>query len=273
MRRWLVVAWAVTMSMTAVPSAFARTQTASSGNLTATFRFSGKYPNYSGERITIAQGGNVLYDQPVNSHLCGAACAPGAPDVKQSSVRVLDLEQNGQPDVVLDLFSGGAHCCSIEQIFSFAPATMTYVKTERNFGNPGVRIVDLNRDGRYEFLTADDSFAYRFTDFAASGLPIQILTFANRHFTGVTRRYPKLIAKDAAVWLGLFRQHYDDSVGFIAAWAADEYLLGHGKRVRRYLARQLKAGHLNSALSPEEPGGRRFVTILQNFLRERGYRR
>jgi hypothetical protein len=190
-------------------------------------------------------------------------------------VHVLDLEHNGQPDVVLDLYSSGAHCCSIEEIFSFDPGTMTYVMTEHDFGDPGDMIVDLRHNGRYEFLTADDSFAYAFTDYAASGLPIQILTFTNGHFVNVTRHYPKLIANDAGRWMKAFnslaRQNYFDSVGVVAAWAADEDLLGHVKLVNGFLAEQLNAGHLNSALSPVEPGGARFVAKLQKFLRMHGY--
>jgi hypothetical protein len=56
----------------------------------------------------------------------------------------------------------------------------------------------------------------------------------------------------------------------MAAWAADEDLLGHVKLVNRYLAQQAKAGHLNS---PLYPGGKRFVTKLQKFLRRHGYLR
>jgi hypothetical protein len=277
MRRTLVIACVLTMSLVAAPAVLATTQMAHSGNVTATFTFQGKYPNYSGETITIAQAGTVFYDQPVVSKFCETECAPGSPFGKQSSVHVVDLEHNGQPDVVLDLFSGGAHCCSIEQIFSFDPGTMTYVETERDFWDPGKQIVDLGHNGRYEFLTADDSFAYEFTDYAASGLPIEILTFSDRHFQNVTRRYPKLIAKDATIWLKAFtsmsKQHYQDSVGVIAAWAADQDLLGHSKLVSRFLAQQLKAGHLNSGLSPEEPGGKKFVANLQKFLRKHGYLR
>src|ERR1700735_4360138 len=98
---------------------------------------------------------------------------------------------------------------------------MTYAPTERDFGDPGDEIVDLDHNGHYEFLTADDWFAYEFTDFAASGLPIEILTFSGGRFHNVTRSYPKLIAKDAASYLkafkGMAKQHYSDSVGVIAA--------------------------------------------------------
>jgi hypothetical protein len=272
-RRGLIMAWVLAASLAVAPEALAATQTAHSGNVTATFAFKGKFPNYTSETISIAQAGQVLYNQPVVAKFCGMQCAPGSTFGKSSSVHVVDLEHDGRPDVVLDLYSGGAHCCSIEQIFSFDPGTMTYVETERNFGDPGEQIVDLGHNGRHEFLTADDSFAFAFTDFAASGLPIQILTFSGRHFQNVTRSYPKLIQKDAAVWLNAFKsmskQHYQDSVGVIAAWAADEDMLGHSKLVSRYLAQQQKAGHLNGGVSH----GKKFVAKLQKLLRKLGYLR
>jgi hypothetical protein len=276
MRRILAIAMAagawLVVSLVVTPVAPATTQTASAGNVTATFTFQGKFPNYQGQRLQISQGGSVLYDQPVTSKFCANLCAPYTAVTGRSDVAVVDLEHTGRPDVVLDLYSGGAHCCTIVQIFSFDPGTMTYVKTERNFGDPEARIVDLGHNGRFEFLTADDSFAYAFTDFAASGLPIEIETFSIRHFTAVTRRYPRLIAKDAAIWLRAFKaqasEHYSDSVGVIAAWAADEDLLGHVKLVNRYLSQQAAAGHLNA---PFGAGGTKFVANLQKFLRRRGY--
>ena len=275
-RRSLMTVCVVTaLALVAAPAALATTQTAQSGDVTATFTFTGSYPNFTGLHLSIAQGSTVFYDQPVTSTVCGKYCAPGSPSGKESSVHVLDLEHNGQPDVVLDLYSGGAHCCWIEQVFSFDPGTMTYVMSQHDFEDPGEEIVDLGHNGRDEFLTADDSFAYEFTDFAASGLPIQILTFSGGHFLNVTRHYPKLIARDAARWMKAFnsmaKQHYADSVGVAAAWAADEELLGHVRLVNRFLARQVALGHLGSALSPQEPGGAKFVAKLRRFLRRHGY--
>jgi hypothetical protein len=190
-------------------------------------------------------------------------------------VHVVDLEHTGEPDVVLDLYTGGAHCCTVEQIFSFDPISATYIeRIERDFGDPLVRIVDLAHNGRFQLLTADDSFAYAFTDFAASGLPIQIFKFSGGRFIDVTRHYRRQVARDAARWLKAFKSmarfDYGDSVGVIAAWAADEDRLGHVKLVRRYLAQQAAAGHLNA---PFTPGGKKFVAKLQRFLRAHGYLR
>lgn len=272
MRRALICMAVTAVCLAAAPAALATTQTASAGNVTATFTFQGKVPNFSGLHLTISRAGAVVYDQPVVATFCGKLCWPGPAVGGRPAVQVADLEHDGEPDVVLDLYSGGAHCCTVLQIFSYDPGTMTYTATERSFGDPDARIVDLRHDGRLEFLTADDSFAYAFTDYAASGLPIEILTFAAGHFTDVTRSYPALVAKDAAFWLkafkGMAREHYSDSVGVIAAWAADEDLLGHVKLANRYLAQQAKAGHLNA---PFGAGGARFVANLQKFLRRRGY--
>lgn len=273
-RRTLVIACVLIGSLAPVSWAQAATQASTFGDVTATFTFEGTFPNFSGESLTIARGGTVYYNEPVGSRLCGKYCGPLSTSPRHPSVHVLNLEPGGEPDVVLDLYSGGAHCCSIEQIFSFDPVTMTYLETQRDFGDPGERIVDLGHNGRYEFVTADDAFAYEFTDYAASGLPIEILTFSQRHFVDVTRSYPKLIAQDASRWLHVFSSmasvHYRDSVGVIAAWAADEDQLGHETLVSSYLAQQAGEGHLNSPLHPSE-SGTAFISKLGKFLRRHGY--
>ena len=275
MRRGLITVLVLAAFALLAPAALATTQTASQGDVTATFTFAGHYPNYSGLHLRIAQSGAVIYDQPVSSKACGTFCAPGATGAKVSSVQIIDLDHVGQPNVVLNLFSGGAHCCSVAQVFTFDPGTMTYAMTERNFGDPGDRIEDLNHDGRFEFLPADDRFAYAFTDFAASGLPLQILTFTGSRFQDITNRYPGLIRKDAGTWLKAFKQldhgHDIDSVGVIAAWAADEYRLGKVAAANRFLHQQAKAGHLKSPLGASVPQGQKFVTKLQTFLRRHGY--
>jgi hypothetical protein len=277
MRRALIIALVLASSALLAPAALATTQTASAGAVTATFTFGGRYPNYTRLHLTIAQSGSVLYDQPVRSATCGKFCAPGATGSRASSVHIIDLDHTGQPNVVLDIYSGGAHCCSIEQVFTFDPGTRTYAKVERNFGDPGDRIEDLGHDGHFEFVTADDAFAYAFTDFAASGLPLQILTFSGSRFHDVTDQYPALIRRDAAFWLktfkGMARGHYSDSVGIIAAWAADEYRLGKSAAANRYLSQQARAGHLRSALGRSEPQGQKFVAALKRFLRRHGYSR
>lgn len=241
-------------------AATATTQTVSSGDVTATFSFTGKPPLVKHERLEISQSGSVVYDQPVNLPGCSPYCGPGA--VKGNSVHVLDLDGTGQLDVVLELFSGGAHCCFYDQVFSPGAPTGSWVVATRDFENSGAALEDLNHNGRTEFLTADNAFAYTFTDFAESGLPIQVLSFSGGAFHNITRSYPSLIRKDAAVWWKAYLSDHDSGrVGLIAAWAADEYNLRKAGSARRTLARQVSKHHITA----------HFVKRLETFLKSHGY--
>jgi hypothetical protein len=271
-RRALTVTFAaVAVFAAAAAAALAQTETASSGAVTATFSFTaGAQNTYATKTLTISRSGQVVYDQPVTSSYCGPPaqqqyCAPG---FGHRSVHVANLEPGPEPDVVLDLYTGGAHCCSIEQVFSFDPGTATYVLSQHAFGDPGARLAAVGPGGRDEFLTADDSFAYAFTDYADSGLPIKIVAFAGGRFTDVTRQHPKLIAADAARYLKAFKHDLSNGDGLIAAWAADEDNLGHTNLVASTLAKYLKAGELRGG---SYPSAQKFIKALGKLLKKDGY--
>ncbi len=265
------------MMVTGVPSANAgaASVTASSGSLTARFTYTGSFPQAKNPRLVISEAGKVLYDEPVSSKWCGHRCWPLALIPHAKVLNVVHLQSSGPASVVLGLYSGGAHCCSIEQVFSLGAGSSTIEKAEYDFGDPGVRLVPIGPGGSFEFLSENSVFAYAFTDYAASGMPIKILSFSHNQFNDVTRSFATLVARDATRWLKAFnlmaRSHYQDSVGLVAAWAADEEMLGHSSIVSSFLAKEAAAGHLNSALSPEEPSGHRFVAALEKFLHRYGY--
>ena len=126
---------------------------------------------------------------------------------------------------------------------------------------PGAPLTDVAGDGRLEFESADDRFAYAFTSFAYSGLPVQLWRFQGGRFVDVTRAFPKALGADAAHQWGRFvaNRRQGLGLGFIAAWAADEYLLR-----RRGLApsdgwrREARLGRLRSG-DHLSPGGAGFV--------------
>jgi hypothetical protein len=275
MRHSTIATLVLVLLFASIARAGASTQSTTVGSVTATFSYRGSPPITKDPHLTITVRGKVVYDQVVRSTSCSNTCSPNVIAGSRRVVHIVRLEQSDLPNVVLDLYTGGAHCCAIEEVFSFRTNSMVVQKTEHNFGDPGVRLVRLGAGGTFDLLSANDAFAYAFTDFAASGLPIQILSFSHNRFHDVTRSFPHLIAQDARLWMNAFNSeastHYQDSVGVVAAWAADEDMLGHETTVARFLANQAKAGHLNSALSPITPSGEHYVIALQKFLRHQRY--
>ncbi len=98
------------------------------------------------------------------------------------------------------------------------------------WGDPSYALRDLNGDGVPELVSADDRFAYAFTSYAGSALPVQAWRYRAGHMTDVTRSFPALVRKDAAMlWKGYEQEPTGEDVdvrGVLAAWMADQYLLG-----------------------------------------------
>ena len=271
-----VVAAVVISVFASVAPAGAAIETVTTQGLTVTYTYRGPSSLPQSSHLKIVWSGRVVYDHAVTSTWCGTRCSPNEIVTTSKVIHIVRLQSGRPPSVVLDLYTGGAHCCSVEQVYSLAAGSTTAHKFEYDFGNPGARLEKIGPAGRFDFVSADNNFAYAFTNFAASAMPIQILSVSNESFHNVTRSFPGLVAKDAAQWMHAFTAqasgHYLDSVGVVAAWAADEDMLGHSGTVASFLAAQSTAGHLNSELNPTTLSGHRFVAALQLFLRKNGYR-
>ena len=95
--------------------------------------------------LAITRNGRVVYSGPVSAAGCRGHCMDVAVPPGKSPLHVLDLDGSGEPEVVLGLFTGGANCCFIDQVFSFDPGTHTYVRSQHNFLNAGAAVVAARR--------------------------------------------------------------------------------------------------------------------------------
>jgi len=83
-----------------------------------------------------------------------------------------DLNGDDYPEVVVETFSGGAHCCFGTQVYSLREtAALILQKPESNAGG---FFEDLDADGVSEFVTYDDSFAYQYCPYAA-GVAVKVI--------------------------------------------------------------------------------------------------
>ena len=258
--------------------AAAATESAQGGAVQATLRYekSGDY-QVRGLRLTIARGGATLYDRAPTSKGCGVPyCLPvGSLDpTPDPSLRVVDLDGDGEPEVTFDYYTGGAHCCLWVQVFRLAPGGRSYVRTEHDFADPGYGLKDVDGDGRPEFLSSDPSFAYAFTAFAFSAFPVQLWRMERGALRDVTGDFRSIVRSESARFAREYRRvrHRRDGTeyGVVAAWAADEYRLGHRRAMLRRLRHEVRAGRLRG---PGRARGLGFVHHLDAFLREHGYGR
>jgi hypothetical protein len=89
----------------------------------------------------------------------------------------LDKTGNGIPDVMINYYSGGAHCCA-ESFFIDLGDWATSVD-ELGTGHVGMNAKGKNPKGGLFFETADNTFAYWGGGFAGSPFPDVILEFKN----------------------------------------------------------------------------------------------
>jgi hypothetical protein len=224
----------------------------------------------TGMTLTVARGGEVAVDGLLALEGCEEPfCLPGG--VGSSSVRVVDLDGDGEPEVLLDVFTGGAHCCVATRLLRWDGSG--YAAADHDWRDPGYRLRDLEGDGAPELVSADARFAYRFASFAGSAMPVAVWGLREGRLTEVTQDHLDLVRRDAARWLRIWRGRRGDrgreALGVLAAWAADEYRLGHRAQVRRHLRVALRRGWLRGAQG--RPRGGRFIRELDRFLLRAGY--
>ncbi|RLD04205.1 MAG: hypothetical protein DRI32_06125 [Chloroflexi bacterium] len=77
-----------------------------------------------------------------------------------------DINGDGYPEVIIETYSGGAHCCIGTQVYSLGETPTLILKKPES--NAGGQFQDLNGDRVYEFITHDDIFAYEYCPYVSS---------------------------------------------------------------------------------------------------------
>jgi hypothetical protein len=248
-------------------------EVASLGSVQATFSYD-VVDDYDGiasnQHLTIIRAGAVLLDAPIPPLVFADAMWPANYWLNRKSVLVGDFDGDGEPEVFVELLTGGAHCCFYDAVYRYTSGS--YLRSSHWWGNQSYRLEDLDGDGRPEFVSADDRFSYAFSCFACSRWPPQIWSYRGGRFLDVTRRFPRVIRRDArqerrdvAAWRRL-----RDNSGPLAAWTADECLLQNCAQAWR----QLEAWRRHQWIYPgDDRTPRAYLRHLRRFLHQTGYLR
>jgi hypothetical protein len=253
-----------------IARAVPQTLTAHRGVVRATVSFVERNYFYEHLRLKIVRAGRTVVDGPVEKLHC-RDCSTFRP----VSVQVRDLD-GGEPEVLLDMYTGGAHCCSVALVLRRDPARKAYSSKLLFFGNYGYRLIDLDHDGLPEFSAFDERFLYTFTAYVFSAAPPQITKYRQGRLVDVTRRFPKEIERSAANLAKSFLktpvEKDFDARSYVAAYVADQYLLDRPDKAKHALDFALTHGELYKGKTHlGSPAGRNYVTVLMRYLRQWGY--
>jgi hypothetical protein len=246
----LLAAWLVAASPAAANDAGSITHSA--GTTSATIAWDRADYGIANPRLSVVRAG-VRYDLTIVD-ICDEGCilVPDDATTKpaDSMLKVADLDGDGEPEILVDVFSGGAHCCLTARLLTFNGAG--YTALDIGYGDVGYVLKDADGDGRPELVGYDPRFSAVFTAFAGSAFPPSVLQVDHGTTVDVTRRFPRLIRADAAARLKDLRkaERGDDVRGILAAYVADQYLLNKGSTGAKEIERLRRKGLVTKAFKP-----------------------
>jgi hypothetical protein len=245
-------------------------ETADFGSLHAEFSFDREGmepPIYTNLVLRISNGGKVVRTERVPD-----GYEPGGFDLP--SVAIADYDKDGSPEVRLDVFTGGAHCCLETRMFD---GTERFVHEWRDVGYELVE-----RGGLTWFKTADPYFAYAYGAYAYSRFPLQIVRYTDAGFKNVSRAvaWKAEVKADRARLVREYVRVRPRHRGVIsqqtlratlAAAAADDCTLGNCAAGLRRIRTAVKRGEINRYGDKKLGPGASFLHDVRRDLRVAGY--
>jgi hypothetical protein len=268
----LVLALAGTLAASAGASSPVRSETATSGHVKATVTYRQLDATHFAMQLSVVRNKNKVYNRPVPTSF--AHTGPSQPlglVGGASTIELGDLDGDGEPEILVNLYTGGAHCCNWTWAYKWQPTLKTYSRTAHVWGDPLYRLADLAHTNSLELISADDRFAYTFADYADSALPVQVWTFQKGRFVDSTRAYGSEISADlGANWRKFQGAPTGTPVrGILAAWVADDCLLGGCDAA--YARAKSLASKLDDSADMQSGSVAAYLTKLKSSLVAWGY--
>ena len=134
----------------------------------------------------------------------------------------ISLEQfqpGGNKYYLLQLYSGGAHCCSSLLITEIKDNKFV-VLDSGFYGNSGYVVEDINKDGIKEIMSGYDMFAYAFTNYSETRFPLRVQKFENGKLVEITGNFKD----DLIMEIGYFEEDLNEilKTGFECPETDDE---------------------------------------------------
>jgi hypothetical protein len=261
-------------------------ETASSGVVTAELSYikrsrgqgEFRFVEFRDFRVRMLRGGQVLYDKAIGKP-CEQFCTPTESALTGRHVGLRDLNGDGEPEAIVDLFTGGSSCCVLVFAYGYDAATNVYRRARLDTGG-GFVVRDYGGDGLLELVGDDFRFRGLFTCGACGSRPIRIWHYALTRFEVVTREFPAKIRVHARRMKRIYERvrHRRDAPVFVKGaltpYTADLCLLDRCGAGFRLVRLAIRRGELNRRSDFDvAPHGAAYLRALKRFLRRTGYLR
>ncbi|HEX5449005.1 MAG TPA: hypothetical protein VFW85_03005 [Gaiellaceae bacterium] len=249
-----------------------RRETASSGNVKATVAYRQIDATHYAVKLTIVKDGKTTYNKAVPTAF--AHTGPSQPlglVGGASTLELGDLDGDGVAEVLVNFYTGGAHCCNWTWAYHFNAKKLVWSRTAHIWGDPLYTMADLAHTNSLQLISADDRFAYAFSSYADSVLPVQVWVFKNGRFTDATRTYGNQVSLDLEKNWHHFKSAQPGTAlrPILAAWVADNCLAGGCNAA--YATVQSLASKLNGPADKSDGSVQSFLTKLKSSLMTWGY--
>lgn len=216
--------------------------------------------------LKITRSGTVAFDKPIGDVIGDQS--------RLGNVLIRDLDADREPEVLVTGDTGGTECCALLGIFDYRPRSGGYGRLAESFIGHDFKLAALDEEG-IVIVTTDPNFNGLFGSDADSWRPPEVLRYehddGSPRMRDVTRRYPELVTHDAARTKRILdhatRGDVVTTQPVLAAYVADQYLLGSGSVGRHEIDVQTRRGNLGSAKAAGAYRAR-----LMKALRRFGYR-
>ncbi len=127
----------------------------------------------------------------------------GGPDRDSTRIGLFSLLGGGTQQLIIEQYSGGAHCCWRYWIYNLTPVFRRIYDSAAYGANQlgyQLNIADLNRSGQYELIQSVMSFDYFELPHAQSPFPPAVFQYQWRsgRYQLANRRFPDYVLRDVA---------------------------------------------------------------------------
>lgn len=115
------------------------------------------------------------------------------------SISEAALSSDGKKTILIDVYSGGAHCCNTLYACKIKYDKLLFTDT-LYLADSYFDVEDIDKNGKEEILANNMMFAYAFTNFAETRAPYMVFTVENDRFKDISKKFPGIFKTQIDEW-------------------------------------------------------------------------